>query len=530
MVVAIPIMLLATVMMLPQISGSPPNILLYVIDDLGWGDLSLKGLQEKRTAGGNSEFTTPNIDSLASKAIVLDNYYVNYLCSPTRTSLLSGRYAYNLGLAGGVITNGHAESLRLNESTIAEALKKLGYQTTAVGKWDAGYTTPSNTPVGRGFDNFFGYYNADEDYYTHSCGGAGAKPSCHGIDLHNDTRDNEGNIVLRVFENNLTYSTFLYTHYIERTIMNHDSTKGPFFIYGAYQAVHGPLEAPEKYLSQCTNIGEHDRHIFCGMIKALDDGIGNITERLIRRGFENNTIIVFTTDNGGQNAKGGNNWPLRGNKATAYEGGVRGTGFVWGRPITNDGWLWRGLSHNTDWLPTLVSAAGGKPPSGKDGVDIWDALRTNSSSPRNEVLLQLAGPNPGKAKHNLEAAIRIGKWKLVKNQRESSCPNASNISGQIEKCGGSATGWVKIVGDGDFRSYKKPTPAQSCEIKTCLFDLDSDPTETTDLSAKFPDVVSRLDTALQVYNVTQIPNQKVPFDQAACPQNFNPPAWMPWRT
>ena len=171
--------LLTFAMIAVTVLGGRPNILMYVIDDLGWGDLSLSGLAQDRTQGGHSTFRTPHIDRLASEGVVLDRYYVNQLCSPTRTSLLSARYAYHLGLGGGVITDGHPETLRLNESTIANHLKELGYKTHAVGKWDAGYTIPHETPVGRGFDTFVGYYNADEDYYTHECGGARAHPPYH---------------------------------------------------------------------------------------------------------------------------------------------------------------------------------------------------------------------------------------------------------------------------------------------------------------------------------------------------------------
>jgi arylsulfatase B len=245
---------------------------------------------------------------------------VNQLCSPTRTSLISSRYAYNLGLAGGVITNGHPVALRLNESSVGEHFKALGHRTHAFGKWDCGYHTKMHTPTFRGFDTFVGYYNADEDYNTHSCGGCGCPGG--GLDLHDD---HDGN--LKLLEDRTTYSTVLYTAAIIAEIEKAPTCPGtgvagsaPFFLYAAYQAVHGPLEAPQKYIDECVRegvideSGGGDRLTFCGMVKALDEGVGNITAKLAACGLDGNTVIGLTADNGGQNKVGGNNWPLRGNK------------------------------------------------------------------------------------------------------------------------------------------------------------------------------------------------------------------------
>ena len=180
-------------------AASKPNVILFVVDDLGFADLSLKDTPN-RTAGGHArDFYTPSIDSFAREGMLLDAYYVNRLCSPTRTSLISSRYAYNIGLAGGVITNGYPVGLNLNETCIAQSMKAIGYQTHAFGKWDCGYHTWGHTPTMRGFDSWLGYYNADEDYITHSCGGG----SCgeKAIDLRTNTD---------VLFDNSTYSTIMY--------------------------------------------------------------------------------------------------------------------------------------------------------------------------------------------------------------------------------------------------------------------------------------------------------------------------------
>ena len=260
-------------------AAAPPakktNVILFVIDDLGWADLAFEGFPPamERTAGGHAEFSTPHLDRLAREGVLLDRYYVNQLCSPTRTSLVSSRYAYNLGLAGGVITNGHAVALRLNESSIGQHFKALGHRTHAFGKWDVGMTTKYHTPTYRGFDTFVGYYNADEDYLTHHCGGCGCAA---GLDLHDDRAGS-----LQLLQDNSTYSTILYTKAIIDEISKAPTCPGgiagtaPFFLYAAYQAVHGPLEAPQRFIDECTRegvapeSGGGNRNIFCGMGKIL---------------------------------------------------------------------------------------------------------------------------------------------------------------------------------------------------------------------------------------------------------------------
>ena len=221
--------------------AAKPNILMLVIDDLGWNDTSYKG----------SDIETPTIDKFANEGIRLQQYYVQRLCSPTRSAIMSGRYPYHNGLARQVITNGHPFGLPLNQTTIANELKKGGYATHSIGKWDLGMHKWEYTPTYRGFDTFYGYYDADEDYYTHSVG-----PFEHALDFRNNTKP--------VTDQNGTYSTFLFTKAVEQAIVKHDTDKGPFFIYAAYQSVHTPLEAPQSYIDDpaCRLIPYKNRRIF----------------------------------------------------------------------------------------------------------------------------------------------------------------------------------------------------------------------------------------------------------------------------
>lgn len=328
---------------LAEAAATRPHVILYVIDDLGWNDVSYHG----------AEFSTPNIDELANSGVKLGQYYVNRICSPTRSSIMAGRYAYNMGLDGPVLGNGHAYGLPLNHTTVGDAFKAGGYSTHALGKWDLGMYNWASTPTYRGFDTFLGFYNAAEEYFTHTCSIAYHFPGTNtsrlrALDFRNNTAP--------AWSWNGTYSTNAYSQEAVRLIEHHNKSE-PFFLYLAYQAVHGPLEAPQSYIDMCSHIPEPNRRIFCGMMKAMDEGIGNITYALKTSGMWENTLIAFTTDNGGQNEAGGNNWPLRGNKATAWEGGVRGVGFVTGAGVKQQ-YTWNGLMHASDWLLTLAE---GKP-------------------------------------------------------------------------------------------------------------------------------------------------------------------------
>lgn len=245
----------------------------------------------------------------------------------------------------------------------------------------------------------------------------------------------------------------------------------------------------------------------------------------------------------------------RGNKATVFEGGVRGNGFIWGGPATRlaaqgkMGRLSPALMHNVDWGPTFVAAAGGNASAViaahvLDGINVWETLVATTTTtppsngqvidygPRQDVLLHLQGPDNGYVQEGWEltAALRMGDWKIVANQKEASCPPSINISGQT--CLKEATGWVQLHQDGtghwSTRSYVKPEGTQVCNESVCLFNLITDPLEQRNTAEENPDVVARLLARINEYNATRIPNQKQPFDLRSCPLNFPTGYWTPW--
>ena len=192
-----PLLLLGLVM---PLSATRPTILLTVVDDLGFGDV---GFRSSRV--GTGDIVTPTIDALAASGVVLGKYYVHPICSPTRTALLSGRYSYTVGAAGGVITNGRPNALPLNVSTLADHLRAAGWRCMAAGKWDLGMHAWSFTPTFRGFERFVGFYDAAEDHFTHEAGRA--------LDLRNDTAP------LRTEAG--VYSTNLYASAVVNFIREH---------------------------------------------------------------------------------------------------------------------------------------------------------------------------------------------------------------------------------------------------------------------------------------------------------------------
>ena len=267
------------------------------------------------------------------------------------------------------------------------------------------------------------------------------------------------------------------------------------------------------------------------MVLALDEGIGNIIRALEKKGMANDTLIVFTTDNGGQNQAGGNNWPLRGNKATLWEGGVRGVGFLHGNMLKSKGSVYQGLLHASDWFPTLAEGAAGLElnKSGTlqplDGVNAWEAILSNTTSPRHEVLLSLnpsRGPPPGHPKWGSfigSAGIRVDNWKLIVGMPNCSLDFAPTFNITKDKC---PSGWVHTDG-----TEVPPPPNPSL---TWLFDLDKDPLEKNDLHEEHPDIVERLRARIESFNATHIVQMPgPPIDPASDPRKFGN-VWTPWIT
>lgn len=259
---------------------------------------------------------TPNIDVLASNGIVLNNYYVSPICSPSRGALLTGRHPIHTGLQHNVFYGAKPEGLPLKYKILPQYLKELGYETHAVGKWHQGFYERQYIPTERGFDSHFGYWTGHEDYFDRT-----SEENWWGIDF----RHNEEPVDIEQYEG--LYSTHIYTNKSVEVILNRRSNASkPLFLYLAHQSVHAgntrqPLQVPQQYVDRFGHIADIRRRTFVAMVSALDESVGQLVTALQKADILNNTIIIFTTDNGGAvgntHGKGidnsiGSNWPLRG--------------------------------------------------------------------------------------------------------------------------------------------------------------------------------------------------------------------------
>ncbi|KAL3871152.1 hypothetical protein ACJMK2_039169 [Sinanodonta woodiana] len=378
-----------------------PHILFVLADDYGYHDIGYHG----------SEIKTPTLDKLALEGLRLENYYVQPICTPTRSQLMSGRYQIHTGLQHDIIWPTQPNGLPLNSPTLADKLREAGYSTHMVGKWHLGMYKKDYLPTSRGFDTYFGYLTGSEDYFTRN--------RCYESYCGVDFRDN-----LEPVNQTGEYSTHLFTEKVINLIQNYDGSK-PLFIYLAFQSVHSPLQVPETYTQPYRHIKDQHRRIYAGMVSAMDEAVRNITEALQAEGIWNNTILVFSTDNGGEILDGGNNWPLRGWKHSLWEGGVHGVGFIHS-PFLNDtvkGTVSRDLMHVTDWFPTLVSLAGGSLNGTLplDGIDQWETINGAKISLRKEILHNIDPlfKRSGKPIYNgtfdtsVRAALRAEDWKII---------------------------------------------------------------------------------------------------------------------
>nr|XP_054924526.1 calcium-activated chloride channel regulator 1-like isoform X2 [Dermacentor andersoni] len=291
------------------------------------------------------------------------------------------------------------DALSLRFELLPQWLKRLGYTTHMVGKWHLGYKSLEHTPTWRGFDTFFGYYNEDVHYFNHTNEYNG---HC-GLDFWR----NVGHSTQAATDLNGTYSTNAFTDEAKRIIAEHDVRK-PLFLYMSHEAGHTACsyctaEAPKENVDHFTYIANYNRTVLAGAYEVMDRSVGELLAALQSRGMLADSLVVFTSDNGGaplassafEYTNAGSNWPLRGVKQEVWEGGVRTPAVLWSGRLS--GSLPRAPSqqvvHISDWAPTLYAAAGGDPKDlgDVDGRNLWDVLSTGRGKGREEVLLEIEG-------------------------------------------------------------------------------------------------------------------------------------------
>jgi arylsulfatase A-like enzyme len=416
-------------------TGEPagkPNIVLIVADDLGYSDLP---------AFGNTEVKTPALDRLAKEGVKLTQFYVSWpACTPSRASILTGRYPQRCGLydmiRNDMVNYGHrfteAEyalspemtlGMDERERTIGDVLRSAGYTSGMVGKWDSGRAR-RYLPLARGFDFFYGFANTGIDYWTHQ------RYGIESMFRGNERIEAEG------------YSTDLFGSAAIEFVRQ--AGEKPFFLYLAFNAPHGAsnlekdsYQAPAETLALYPDLDpKQNATEYLAMVTRMDEWIGKLRGALEETGEADNTLIFFTSDNGG--ASEARNRPLRGKKSTLFEGGVRVPAIAWmpGRlpaGTTRDDFL-----TTFELLPTFAALSGATPPGEiqLDGFDMLDVLAGERKSPREKMFWEQRG----------NRAARVGRYKWVSS----------------EKGGG-------------------------------LFDLETDVSEKTDLTAGRPELAKELE-------------------------------------
>ncbi|GAB0100701.1 arylsulfatase B [Sergentomyia squamirostris] len=520
-------------------AAKKPNIIVIMADDLGSHDISLRG---------SNQIMTPNIDALGYQGIILNRHYTYALCTPSRAAFLTGKYPIHTGMQHFVINPDEPRGLPLNEKIMPQFLKEAGYSTHIVGKWHLGLARKAMIPTLRGFDSHCGYLGPYVDYfdYTLWIPQAGYPP---GFDF----RKNESIYRDRVGE----YATDVFADEAAQVIRNHESESKPLFLLITQLAPHAantndPLQALPEDLEAMRHIRDPKRRTYAAMVKALDRSVGTVVTALKRKGMLDNTIILFFSDNGGPtsglNSISASNYPLRGQKDSAWEGGLRNPAFIWSPLFLRRHYVSNHVVHITDWLPTFAQAAGTITYKFKklDGFDIWQTISNNQQPLRRDIVHNI-NPIAGYSSY-----YRDG-WKFVNGTTQMQYDGwLGNLTFEdaAEK-----PYYTKLVMESEVWQALKPyasKPLRSSDIEgmrreakiecypqippskkcnpveaPCLFYIDTDPCEMSNLAHFRPTRMEVMVKHIRNYQKTSLPPSNLPNDHSANPALHNG-VWTWW--
>lgn len=432
-----------------------PNFVVILSDDQAACDLGCLGA---------TDLKTPHFDRLAASGALLHSWYSNSpVCSPSRASLLTGRYPGNAGVRS--ILRGHrmASGLPSEVPTLAAALRPLGYRSALFGKWHLGVAEGSR-PHDRGFDDWFGFLAGCVDYYSHIF----YWDMASGHDATHDLWEN-GREVWR----NGEYFTTLVTDRAVDFVRRMGRTGRNFFLYVPYSAPHYPLHAPKQYLERFADLAE-GRRIMAAMLAAMDDGVGAIIDELDRQGLREDTGVFFQSDNGPSRETrnwlngrtepyygGGPACSLKGHKFSLFDGGIRSPAILSWPARVPAGSHVREVGIAMDIFPTFLAAAGGEPRAFElDGLDVLAMVADGAPSPHSDVFWEMGR----------QTAVRRGRWKLV-------------LKGQLVESDRSGVEIERV----------------SEEDEVFLADLETDPGETRNLRRERPDLARELRAAAEAW-------------------------------
>lgn len=471
-----------------------PSIVFILADDLGYNEMGFMN--------SSRGIHTPHLDTLAKEGVILKNYYVQPICSPTRSAFMTGRVPLQLGTQSNVIFHDTPWAIDVSETFLPQNLQDAGYDTAMFGKWHLGMFRRSAWPRSRGFDEHMGYLQGCQSKGTHTAACCAPGNATSG-DLHytctptghKDFRGYDwfksagGQSLPDTSANGTSSAKLIGNAAVEYIWRKAFSSQKPFFLYLPFQNIHDPYSVEPRFREIYSHVsGITDEEVtMWGYISEMDEQVGRVVDALKDSGMYNKTIIFFSSDNGAPPALGVSheeqlmpgltpawsrrNFPFRGYKTTLWEGGTRVPGFVHSPllPAKVQGTVSEALLHITDWLPTIVGLAGGNTKRNRalDGFNVWPAI-LGGPNPRQEVLYNV---NPlcysGQAGAP-KAGIRIGDWKLL-----TWCYSISGIDG------------ANVTG---------PTGSSPGEFQNgvALFDLATDPRETSNVAAWHPKVVKAL--------------------------------------
>ncbi|CAN7942051.1 unnamed protein product, partial [Ixodes hexagonus] len=482
----------ATAFLLFARSPRQPHIVFILADDLGWNDVSYHGCPQIRT---------PNIDALAWNGVRLSRYYTQALCTPSRSTLMTGRYPIHTGTCVQIPCFFDIQNRCVSPSLWCWVLASFIMNHPPRLFFFFFFYTLTTKP---GSQRRLSARNTPCDIFTAPTPGESERP---GLDFRRD---------LSIFNESGTYVTQLLTREAAAVIEQHPIDK-PLFLYLAHQAPHSAdshdrLQVPKEYIDQYRDIGSRNRTLYAGMVSALDESVGVVFESLNRRGMLSDTVIVFSSDNGGDiesaNANFASAWPLKGQKYTAWEGGVHAPAIIWS-PLFSGllGSTYDNLFHISDWLPTLYQLAGGLPADMAgdiDGFSHFDSLTRGTERPRSELLINIDPVENYSAiiedNFKLVKGLAFGgvsdKWYQIpgnvtwdsdtpRDQCESSVVvRVLKNLGLSPVCGAGGTRYASPVDCGE----RDPSKVCASGTSPCLFDLSRDPCEYNDISGQHPEV------------------------------------------
>ncbi|CAO1410934.1 unnamed protein product [Diamesa serratosioi] len=511
-----------------------PNIVIIMADDLGFNDVSFHG---------SYEIPTPNIDALAYNGVILNRFYTPPLCTPSRSSLLTGKYPTSIGMQHFVIPSDEPWGLGLDQKIMPQYFKDAGYSTALIGKWHLGFFQEQYTPTKRGFDSHFGYLGPYIGYYDYSLT-MFEKNYTKGYDMRR-------NLVVADDINPKPYVTELFTNEAVKKIQTHNQTS-PLFLLINHLAPHAgnednPMEAPQDEIDKFLHIPDLKRRTLAAMISILDRGVGEVVKAIKDKGMLENTIIMFYSDNGaptyGMHSTLGSNYPFRGQKQSGWEGASRNVAVVYSPLIKEPKRVSNEFIHLTDILISLTSAAGIKTnATDLDGINQWPTISQGKPSQRNEFVYNI-DPIFG------FGALMVDGFKIV---------NGSLADGEYDR-------WLGDSGNASILSFENYTELvlesvvsksiraiqkesqhltvkiitnliksatvtcgnnknnHQCDLKNgpCLFNIIEDPCEQNNLAQTNPSQMTIMLNKFSEWTSKVVPSRRKPSEPASNPTNFN---------